>query len=102
MHFCYPDAAGRAEGGLDFVQRPGETVYVPPGWWHNVVNLDFSIAVTANFVGEANLRASHADVRASRPGLAERWREALEADERTKWLTGLLAERDRCADAAEK
>ncbi|CAK0867845.1 unnamed protein product [Prorocentrum cordatum] len=92
MHLCYAAAASGAEGGLDFVQRPGETVYVPPGWWHNVVNLDFSVAVTANFVGEGNLAAAHADLRASRPRLAERWRGALAADGRTRRLASLLAE----------
>jgi len=54
------------EGGLDFVQRPGETVYVPPGWRHAVVNLPddddqwngVSVAVTHNFVGPHNVRAA--------------------------------------------
>eukprot|EP00658_Telonema_sp_P-2_P055386 TRINITY_DN44036_c0_g1_i1.p1 TRINITY_DN44036_c0_g1~~TRINITY_DN44036_c0_g1_i1.p1 ORF type:complete len:144 (-),score=31.86 TRINITY_DN44036_c0_g1_i1:22-453(-) len=33
---------------LFFVQRPGETVYVPALWWHAVVNLEFSVALTQN------------------------------------------------------
>ena len=33
----------------------GEVLHVPSGWWHLVVNLSPSIAITQNFVPEAHL-----------------------------------------------
>ena len=42
---------GCAEG----ICREGEVLHVPSGWWHLVVNLSSSIAITQNFVPEAHL-----------------------------------------------
>ena len=60
-YHALPDASLR--GGLDFVQRPGETVYVPSGWRHAVVNLELSVAVTHNFVNAHNVHAALAALR---------------------------------------
>ncbi|OQR96678.1 histone arginine demethylase [Achlya hypogyna] len=43
------------EQPYEVVQEPGETIYVPSGWWHLVLNLDFSVAVTQNFVDANNV-----------------------------------------------
>ncbi|KAI8620396.1 hypothetical protein BC830DRAFT_1052101, partial [Chytriomyces sp. MP71] len=35
---------------IECVCRAGEVIYVPRGWWHCVMNLEESIAITQNFV----------------------------------------------------
>lgn len=37
------------------VTFPNECMYVPSGWWHSVINIDDSVALTQNFVPLPNL-----------------------------------------------
>lgn len=47
--------ARKTQGCIEGICSEGEILYVPSGWWHLVVNLKPSIAITENFVPEAHL-----------------------------------------------
>ncbi|KAG2562736.1 F-box protein At5g06550-like [Panicum virgatum] len=40
---------------IECICRAGEVVFVPNGWWHLVINLEESIAITQNYVSRRNL-----------------------------------------------
>jgi histone arginine demethylase JMJD6 len=83
----------RAGGWIAHVQRPGETLFVPGGWRHAVLNLDHSVAVTHNLCTAANFPAV--------------WRSLRSAPAAAAWLRSIdatyphLARRARAADAAD-
>jgi hypothetical protein len=47
--------ARQTPGCLEGICNEGEVLHVPSGWWHLVVNLDASIAITQNFVPRSHL-----------------------------------------------
>ena len=71
------DAADPAHRPLAGIQWPGETMFVPGGWWHVVLNLELSIAVTQNFCSRANFDAVWAKTRKSRRKMSIKLQQAL-------------------------
>ncbi|KAL6508424.1 Arginine-specific demethylase jmj22 [Orobanche hederae] len=43
------------KGPVECVCNAGEVIFVPNGWWHLVINLEDSVAITQNFVSRRNL-----------------------------------------------
>ncbi len=64
---------------FEFTQNPGETIYVPNGWWHAVLNITDTVAVTQNFCSPRNFDASWLKTRNGRKRMA--WKLLCALDE---------------------
>uniref|UniRef100_H3G5H1 JmjC domain-containing protein n=2 Tax=Phytophthora ramorum TaxID=164328 RepID=H3G5H1_PHYRM len=63
---------------VEFMQYPGETVYIPGGWWHAVFNVDDTVAVTQNYCSSQNFPAVWRKTRSGRKRMAVKWLAKLE------------------------
>lgn len=69
-HDWYPKLAEEATaarlGMREVVQRAGETIFVPAGWWHTVLNEGWTIAVTENAFSPQTLARVWPELKADR------------------------------------
>uniref|UniRef100_A0A915EKE9 Jumonji domain-containing protein 4 n=1 Tax=Ditylenchus dipsaci TaxID=166011 RepID=A0A915EKE9_9BILA len=45
----------KAAGVMEFVQEPGQIIFVPSGWYHQVHNLEDSISINHNVINAYNI-----------------------------------------------
>lgn len=62
---------------IEFTQHEGDTVFVPGGWWHAVLNLTHTVAVTQNYCSHANFDAVWRQTREGRRKMAASWLQRL-------------------------
>ena len=72
------ESKGETVPFFEFIQEPGDTVYIPGGWWHAVLNLDHSIAITQNYCGRQNFEACWRATRGGRKKMAAKWLRIME------------------------
>ncbi|CAM9707619.1 unnamed protein product [Scytosiphon promiscuus] len=79
----------------EFVQYPGDTVFIPGGWWHAVLNLEDSVAITQNFCSRNNFEKASA---------LKVWRKTRTGRKKmsVKWLRELDEEYPSLADTARR
>lgn len=74
----YQQSLQQVPGAIEVLQLPGETVYVPAGWPHLVLNLEFSTAITHNYATEfPSWQRMRDAVRKEEPELSVQWEDTL-------------------------
>jgi len=63
---------------FEFTQLQGETVFIPNGWWHAVLNLTHTVGVTQNFCSQRNFDDVWIQTRSGRKKMAYKWLLKLE------------------------
>ena len=60
-------------------QNPGNIIYTPPGWWHQVRNLERGISLTENFINMSNWRIvyKYHELQSSVCSNSKKWAESI-------------------------
>jgi len=73
----YPQSFVYGEGPRECIQEAGEIIFVPGGIWHNVLNLEDSMAVTQNMANTQNFRQVFYEIWDFDKRLGRKFREKL-------------------------
>lgn len=65
---------------IELMQYPGDTIFVPGGWWHAVFNVEDTVAVTQNFCSSQNFERVWRKTRSGRKRMAVKWLAKLEKE----------------------
>lgn len=58
---------------IDVIQEPGETIFLPNGWWHVALNIEDTISVTQNFITNVNIDKAQNIMPRKRPKTYFKW-----------------------------
>jgi histone arginine demethylase JMJD6 len=84
----YQQAIEQVSGAIEILQLPGETVYVPCGWPHLVLNLEFSTAITHNYATEyPSMKRIETAVKREEPEMFPKWLNLLQRSRRDLFET---------------
>ena len=82
----------------EITQYENETVFIPNGWWHAVLNLTDTVGITQNYCSQRNFDQVWVKTRTGRKKMAFKWlnklqisyphlaRRALELNEKDKFV----------------
>lgn len=74
----YYEQVSQLEGVVEILQQAGETVFVPNGWPHLVINLERTVAVTHNYASEFGpFERMWNQVARDEPEFGQRWYRGL-------------------------
>ena len=62
----------------EFTQYAGETVFVPHGWWHAVLNITHTVGITQNYCSRRNFDEVWKQTRSGRKKMSCSWLRRLE------------------------
>lgn len=64
------------------MQQAGEMLFVPSTWWHTVLNVDDTVAVTQNFINTGNFHFVWPEIESHNPTMAKQMRQKIEETNR--------------------